>query len=74
MQLYNGIGFIAERPMTLGLLVLAMILVVLPGYRGKTGAPQGGGCRGRGLNGLSRQTAPGPSRNPARHGSPVQLR
>ncbi|MDE0281091.1 MAG: tripartite tricarboxylate transporter permease [Gammaproteobacteria bacterium] len=35
MQLYNGIGFIAERPMTLGLLVLAVILVVLPGYRAR---------------------------------------
>lgn len=35
MQLYNGIDFIAERPMTLGLLVLAVILVVLPGYRAR---------------------------------------
>lgn len=34
MQLYRGFDFILERPMTLGLLVLAMILVVLPSYRG----------------------------------------
>ena len=33
MQLYQGFGFILERPMTLGLLVLAAILVVLPSYR-----------------------------------------
>ncbi len=34
MQLYRGFDFILERPMTLGLLVLAMLLVVLPSYRG----------------------------------------
>ena len=34
MQLYRGFDFILERPMTLGLLVLALILVVLPSYRG----------------------------------------
>jgi putative tricarboxylic transport membrane protein len=33
MQLYDGVGFIRERPMTLALLVLAVILVVLPSYR-----------------------------------------
>jgi putative tricarboxylic transport membrane protein len=33
MQLYDGFGFILERPMTLGLLTLALILVVLPTYR-----------------------------------------
>ena len=33
MQLYDGIAFIWERPMTLALLVIAMILVVLPSYR-----------------------------------------
>ncbi|SHK50724.1 putative tricarboxylic transport membrane protein [Shimia gijangensis] len=33
MQLYDGIGFIWERPMTLGLLVIAGLLVVLPSYR-----------------------------------------
>jgi putative tricarboxylic transport membrane protein len=35
MQLYDGLGFILERPMTLGLLVLAVILVVLPSYRAR---------------------------------------
>ncbi|MEM7487520.1 MAG: tripartite tricarboxylate transporter permease [Pseudomonadota bacterium] len=33
MQLYRGIDFVWERPMTLGLLVLAAILVLLPSYR-----------------------------------------
>ncbi|UWQ45163.1 tripartite tricarboxylate transporter permease [Leisingera aquaemixtae] len=35
MQLYDGLGFILERPMTLGLLGLALILVVLPSYRAR---------------------------------------
>jgi putative tricarboxylic transport membrane protein len=35
MQLYDGIGFILERPMTLALLVIAMILVILPSYRAR---------------------------------------
>ncbi|WP_150526057.1 tripartite tricarboxylate transporter permease [Roseibium sediminis] len=35
MQLYDGIGFILERPMTLGLLLLAVVLVVLPAYRAR---------------------------------------
>ncbi|MBT8153788.1 tripartite tricarboxylate transporter permease [Epibacterium ulvae] len=35
MQLYDGVAFIWERPMTLGLLVLAAILVVLPSYRAR---------------------------------------
>ena len=35
MQLYDGIGFILERPMTLGLLVLAGLLVVVPSYRAR---------------------------------------
>lgn len=35
MQLYDGIGFILERPMTLGLLVIAMLLVVVPSYRAR---------------------------------------
>jgi len=35
MQLYDGIGFIWERPMTLGLLVVAGILVILPSYRAR---------------------------------------
>jgi putative tricarboxylic transport membrane protein len=35
MQLYQGFGFILERPMTLALLVLAGLLVVLPSYRAR---------------------------------------
>lgn len=35
MQLYDGFGFILERPMTLSLLTLAVILVVLPTYRAR---------------------------------------
>lgn len=35
MQLYDGIGFIAERPMTMGLLLLAAFLVILPSYRAR---------------------------------------
>jgi putative tricarboxylic transport membrane protein len=33
MQLYDGIGFILERPMTMGLLGIAVFLVVLPGIQ-----------------------------------------
>lgn len=33
MQLYDGISFIWERPMTAGLLVIALTLVILPSYR-----------------------------------------
>jgi len=35
MQLYDGIGFVLARPMTMGLLVLAAVLVVLPSYRAR---------------------------------------
>jgi putative tricarboxylic transport membrane protein len=35
MQLYDGLDFILERPMTLGLLVLALLLVLLPSYRAR---------------------------------------
>jgi len=35
MQLYDGVSFIWERPMTLGLLVIAAILIVLPSYRAR---------------------------------------
>ena len=35
MQLYDGIGFILERPMTVALLVVAVLLVVLPSYRAR---------------------------------------
>ena len=30
MQLYDGVAFIWERPMTLGLLMIAALLIVLP--------------------------------------------
>ncbi|MEO0992124.1 MAG: tripartite tricarboxylate transporter permease, partial [Pseudomonadota bacterium] len=35
MQLYDGIGFILERPMTLGLLAFAVLLVILPSFRAR---------------------------------------
>ena len=35
MQLYDGIGFITARPMTMGLLLLAAFLVVLPSFRAR---------------------------------------
>ncbi len=35
MQLYDGIGFILERPMTMGLLGVAVLLVILPSYRAR---------------------------------------
>lgn len=35
MQLYEGIGFIWERPMTLALLVIAAMLIMLPTYRAR---------------------------------------
>lgn len=35
MQLYDGIAFIWERPMTLGLLVIALLLVLLPSFRAR---------------------------------------
>ena len=35
MQLYRGLDFIIERPMTLGLLVVALALVLLPSYRAR---------------------------------------
>ncbi|MEL7175037.1 MAG: tripartite tricarboxylate transporter permease [Pseudomonadota bacterium] len=35
MQLYDGVSFIWERPMTLGLLVIAILLVILPSYRAR---------------------------------------
>ena len=33
MQLYDGFSFVLERPMTMGLLALAVLLVALPSYR-----------------------------------------
>ncbi len=35
MQLYDGVAFIWERPMTLGLLVIAVSLVLLPSFRAR---------------------------------------
>lgn len=35
MQLYDGVSFIIDRPMTLGLLVVAVLLVVVPSYRAR---------------------------------------
>lgn len=34
MQLYDGFGFILARPMTLGLLIIALVLLLLPSMRG----------------------------------------
>ena len=38
MQLYDGIGFILQRPMTMGLLAVAVILILLPSYRARRAA------------------------------------
>ncbi|MEL7278397.1 MAG: tripartite tricarboxylate transporter permease, partial [Pseudomonadota bacterium] len=35
MQLYDGIGFVLERPMTMGLLVIAVLLVLLPSFNAR---------------------------------------
>ncbi|MBT4872980.1 MAG: tripartite tricarboxylate transporter permease [Marinovum sp.] len=35
MQLYDGLRFVLERPMTMGLLALAVLLVALPSYRAR---------------------------------------
>ena len=35
MNLYDGIGFVVERPITLGLLGVAVLLIVLPSYRSR---------------------------------------
>ncbi len=35
MQLYDGVSFIWERPMTLGLLVISVLLVLLPSFRAR---------------------------------------
>lgn len=43
MQLYDGVSFIWERPMTLGLLVIAAVLVVLPSYRARRAKAQADG-------------------------------
>jgi len=43
MQLYDGIGFVIDRPMTLALLVVAALLVVLPSYRARRAAARAKG-------------------------------
>jgi putative tricarboxylic transport membrane protein len=43
MQLYDGIGFIAQRPMTMGLLALALFLVLLPSLRSRLAAIRASG-------------------------------
>jgi putative tricarboxylic transport membrane protein len=35
MQIYDGFGFLMERPMTIGLLGFAVLLVLLPAYRAR---------------------------------------
>ena len=35
MQLYDGVGFIFERPMTLGLVAVALVLIILPSLRSR---------------------------------------
>ena len=35
MQLYDGLGFILARPMTMGLLGIAAVLIILPSYRAR---------------------------------------
>ena len=35
MQLYDGVAFVVDRPMTLSLLVIAGLLVVVPSYRAR---------------------------------------
>lgn len=35
MQLYDGLGFVLDRPMTLGLLGIAAVLIILPSYRAR---------------------------------------
>ena len=47
MQLYDGIGFLTARPMTLGLLILAVVLIVLPGLRARRARPAVTGGLGR---------------------------
>jgi putative tricarboxylic transport membrane protein len=37
-QLYDGIGFVWERPMTAVLLIMAISLIVLPAWRSRRAA------------------------------------
>ncbi len=43
MQINNGMSFLWERPMTLALLIFAVILVVLPSYRARRAAARAEG-------------------------------
>ncbi len=43
MQLAQGFGFIFDRPMALGLLILAAVLVLLPSYRARRAAKRAEG-------------------------------
>ncbi len=43
MQLYDGVAFIWERPMTLVLLVLSVLLIMLPSYRARRAAARAKG-------------------------------
>ena len=43
MQLYDGFSFVLERPMTMGLLALAVLLVALPSYRARRARLRGQG-------------------------------
>jgi putative tricarboxylic transport membrane protein len=43
MQIYDGFSFILERPMTLGLLILSVVLVFLPSFRARVARAQAKG-------------------------------
>ena len=43
MQLYDGVAFIWERPMTLVLLILSVMLILLPSYRARRAAARAEG-------------------------------
>ena len=43
MQLYDGVAFIWERPMTLILLILSLMLILLPSYRARRAAARAEG-------------------------------
>ncbi len=44
MQLYDGIAFIWQRPMTMVLLILAVLLILLPGFRARRAAARAKGA------------------------------
>ncbi|MEL6645413.1 MAG: tripartite tricarboxylate transporter permease [Pseudomonadota bacterium] len=43
MQLYDGVAFIWERPMTMVLLILSVLLILLPSYRARRAAARADG-------------------------------